>query len=215
MKQSCPCHKTCKLLKYPLLHIVNLYLKVFLLCLRNARHGAVCHLSLCHSFFPLGDNITMLTTADWLLGSNSQSAAGLSTLGDTMKGQYLAFFSVELRARIKELLVVYFKWICIFKNPIKYSTKCNVMNFPQILFLSFTISTNSIWVHCYECSDCELCELHTAHFVLILVLLCFFLIIVTLVCNVISVCACLCMYLTSIYLLVCWSKKLHSICYSA
>lgn len=32
-------------------------------------------------FFPLpiGDNITMLTTADWLLGSNSQSAAGLST----------------------------------------------------------------------------------------------------------------------------------------
>lgn len=32
-------------------------------------------------FFPLpiGDNITMLTTADWLLGSNSQSSAGLST----------------------------------------------------------------------------------------------------------------------------------------
>lgn len=42
--------------------------------------------------FPIGDNITMLTTADWLLGSNSQSAAGLSTLSDTMKGQYLVFF---------------------------------------------------------------------------------------------------------------------------
>uniref|UniRef100_A0A3Q1IAT6 Eyes absent homolog n=1 Tax=Anabas testudineus TaxID=64144 RepID=A0A3Q1IAT6_ANATE len=30
-----------------------------------------------------GDNITMLTTADWLLGSNSQSAAGLSSLVKT------------------------------------------------------------------------------------------------------------------------------------
>lgn len=58
---------------------------------RSCRYSADCHVSLCHSFFPIGDNITMLTTADWLLGSNSQSAAGLSTLSDKMKGQYLVF----------------------------------------------------------------------------------------------------------------------------
>lgn len=49
----------------------------------------------------------MLTTADWLLGSNSQSAAGLSTLGDIMKGQYLVFSPTQLRARMKALFVVY------------------------------------------------------------------------------------------------------------
>lgn len=48
-------------------------------------------------FFPLpiGDNITMLTTADWLLGSNSQSAAGLSTLGDTMEGWHLVLLHFQ------------------------------------------------------------------------------------------------------------------------
>lgn len=61
-------------------------------------HDADCHVSLCHSFFPIGDNITMLTTADWLLGSNSQSTAGLSTLSDTMKGQYLVFSPTQMNA---------------------------------------------------------------------------------------------------------------------
>ncbi|XP_073686652.1 eyes absent homolog 1 [Garra rufa] len=41
-----------------------------------------------------GDNITMLTTADWLLSSSSQSAAGLCSSGETMKGQYLASYRV-------------------------------------------------------------------------------------------------------------------------
>lgn len=40
----------------------------------------------------IGDNITMLTTADWLLSSSSQSAAGLCSSGETMKGQYLASY---------------------------------------------------------------------------------------------------------------------------
>lgn len=40
----------------------------------------------------------MLTTADWLLGSNSQSAAGLSTFSDMMKGQYLVFSLTQLKA---------------------------------------------------------------------------------------------------------------------
>lgn len=44
----------------------------------------------CDSLFPIGDNITMLTTADWLLGSNSQSTAGLSTVSDTPNGQYMS-----------------------------------------------------------------------------------------------------------------------------
>lgn len=43
-------------------------------------------------FLPIGDNITMLTTADWLLSSSSQSAAGLCSSGETMKGQYLASY---------------------------------------------------------------------------------------------------------------------------
>lgn len=47
-------------------------------------------------FFLIGDNITMLTTADWLLGSNSQSAAGLSTLSGRMKREYLLFFCFVL-----------------------------------------------------------------------------------------------------------------------
>lgn len=46
----------------------------------------------------------MLTTADWLLGSNSQSAAGLSTLDDTMKGQYLVFSLTWLKEREWETL---------------------------------------------------------------------------------------------------------------
>lgn len=54
----------------------------FFMTHRTRSRDVDCHVSLCHSVFPIGDNITMLTTADWLLGSNSQSAAGLSTVGD-------------------------------------------------------------------------------------------------------------------------------------
>lgn len=34
----------------------------------------------------------MLTTADWLLSSSSQSAAGLCSSSESMKGQYLALY---------------------------------------------------------------------------------------------------------------------------
>lgn len=46
-------------------------------------------------FLLIGDNITMLTTADWLLGSNSQSAAGLSTLSGRMKREFLLFSTLS------------------------------------------------------------------------------------------------------------------------
>lgn len=64
----------------------------------------------------------MLTTADWLLGSNSQSAAGLSTLGDRMKREYLLFFlffvyTFRMKARSPDdlsdenLSSIYLKWL--------------------------------------------------------------------------------------------------------
>lgn len=46
-------------------------------------------------FLLIGDNITMLTTADWLLGSNSQSAAGLSTLSGRMAREHLLFSTLS------------------------------------------------------------------------------------------------------------------------
>lgn len=46
-------------------------------------------------FLLIGDNITMLTTADWLLGSNSQSAAGLSTLSGRMTREHLLFSTLS------------------------------------------------------------------------------------------------------------------------
>lgn len=116
-----------------------------------------CRLSMCpfcHSFFPIGDNITMLTTADWLLGSNSQSAAGLSTFSDTMKGQYLVFSPTPLRARMKGVFVVHFLepptslmkiMKFVFKNQ-KYIS-WRFLNSPQLLCLSFR-NPFSIFCNC-------------------------------------------------------------------
>lgn len=61
----------------------------------------------------------MLTTADWLLGSNSQSAAGLSTLSDRIKREYLLFFVYTFRMKAlsaddlsdENLSPIYFKWL--------------------------------------------------------------------------------------------------------
>ena len=113
-------------------------------------------MSLCHSFFPIGDNITMLTTADWLLGSNSQSAAGLSTLGDTMKGQYLVFSSTLFKERERETLCsLPFKPPALLEENefvlfFKVLKRCNltaakILTLLQLLCLSFR---KSLVFHC-------------------------------------------------------------------
>lgn len=93
MKQSCT--RVIKNILPVSLAAGEICLKARLSVLCVEQRQARCRLScvpFAISFFLIGDNITMLTTADWLLGSNSQSAAGLSTLSDRMKREYLLFF---------------------------------------------------------------------------------------------------------------------------
>lgn len=113
---------------------------------RTRSHDVDCHVFLCHSVFPIGDNITMLTTADWLLGSNSQSAAGLSTVGAnerTILGVLcFLFVSTQLKALIVILNHLLDSWRNLYslKSPLKIIllfTSCNVIKSPQLLCLSF------------------------------------------------------------------------------
>lgn len=103
--------------------------------------------------FPIGDNITMLTTADWLLGSNSQSTAGLSTFSATMKGQYLVFTLTQIKA----LNVV------DFSKPVPSLKKQNgfpktslkskaATNLPQLLCLSLRnfVDVYGFMVFCFK-----------------------------------------------------------------
>lgn len=113
---------------------------------RTCSHDVDCHVFLCHSVFPIGDNITMLTTADWLLGSNSQSAAGLSTVGAnerTILGVLcFLFVSTQLKALIVILNHLLDSWRNLYslKSPLKIIllfTSCNIIKSPQLLCLSF------------------------------------------------------------------------------
>lgn len=103
----------------------------------------------CPSFFPIGDNITMLTTADWLLGSNSQSAAGLSTFSDTMKGQYLVFSPLF---RMKAFFVVYlFEPPTLLVKKFNFSSKiCQLQNYKVAsIIVPFIQKLLGICCNCY------------------------------------------------------------------
>lgn len=143
---------------------------------RTRSRDVDCHVFLCHSVFPIGDNITMLTTADWLLGSNSQSAAGLSTVGDNERtilgvlGFFVRLFQLNRKALIVILNHLLDSWRNLYslKSPLKIIllfTSCKVIKSPQLLCLSFRNSgiccyffcgilfqawfdTDLTWVHC-------------------------------------------------------------------
>lgn len=159
----------------------------------------------------------MLTTADWLLGSNSQSAAGLSTLSDTMKGQYLVLSLTQVRERTTYFTHKEFNLYC-FKSPKKtVFISCKIIKLPQLLCLSFRNSlvfAVIVVVFCFkhgltptgfesivnEWSDCELAY---CAFCFHLDVPCCFLNTVVIVCSVTWVCASLCMHLTTIFSSVC------------
>lgn len=188
------------------------------------------NVSLCHSFFPIGDNITMLTTADWLLGSNSQSAAGLSTLSDTMKGQYLVFSPTLLRATMRGVFVVHFFWtihkiqcnLYFFKNQKWTFYELDISKFTSTI-VPFIQKLFSIFCNCcgilfqawfdttgFRVNECSDCEPAYCGFCFHLNVPCRLLNTVVIVCSVTWVCASLCMHLATIFFIGVLFKRIAS-----
>lgn len=86
----------------------------------------------------------MLTTADWLLGSNSQSAAGLSTLSDRMKRDYLLFSALsEWRHDIQILQITELLEICS-QYTLKKSSRVDRCAFHSEKLLWYSV-VSMIW----------------------------------------------------------------------